>query len=169
MSVAGITAENADNHPGQHHSQGFSYCNSQPLTDPVPSTDIEKQWAVKALHHAETYWKLISAFDPRKLRLTKLDDELYDDFRANWPDMNVAELDENEFKTESSKAKWRDFIMKYEKKVQDYNFGTLLRLHAAHDYAEDNAFFVTRLQFYAIEIARNREGANDGIRNLQDA
>jgi hypothetical protein len=50
--------------------------------------------------------------------------------------------------------------IRYETKVQDFNFGTLLRNRAMEDYAENNAFFVTRLQFYAIEITRNRFGLN---------
>lgn len=33
--------------------------------------EIEKQWAVKAMHHAETYYKLICALDAATLRLTK--------------------------------------------------------------------------------------------------
>ncbi|KAJ3033245.1 polysaccharide biosynthesis domain containing protein 1 [Rhizophlyctis rosea] len=140
MSVAGITAETADNHP-----------------------DIEKQWAVKAMHHAETYVKLLHAVEPSKLKLTKVDDELYTEFRKEWPDLDVTSLDLEEFKTEKSKAKWRQFAGKWDKKVMDHNFGTLLRLRSAEDYAEDNAFFAIRLQFYAIEIARNREGANDAF------
>jgi hypothetical protein len=45
---------------------------------PLPSADeleqlpeIEKQWAVKAMHHAETYMNLIRKIDASKLRLTK--------------------------------------------------------------------------------------------------
>lgn len=33
--------------------------------------DIEKQWAVKAFDHAETYMRLLSAVDSTRLRLTK--------------------------------------------------------------------------------------------------
>ncbi|KAJ1562810.1 polysaccharide biosynthesis domain containing protein 1 [Cladochytrium tenue] len=103
---------------------------------------IEQQWAVKALHHAETFFKLISSTDSSALRLTKLDDEIYDDFRRHFPDLQVGELREMEdFKTESAKAKWRDWIMKYEKKVRDFNFGTLLRIRADEDYSEKNSFF----------------------------
>ncbi|KAH9274364.1 hypothetical protein BASA83_003362 [Batrachochytrium salamandrivorans] len=136
MSVAGITAENAENFE-----------------------DIEKQWAVKSFHHAETYFKLVSSVPARQVKLTPIDDEIYTAFRGEFPDLNVGVLKELEdFKTEKAKAKWRDFIMKYEKKVQDFNFGTLLRNRSGEDYAQDNCFFVTRFQFLAIEIARNREG-----------
>ena len=122
--------------------------------------DIEKQWAVKALHHAETYFKLISSLDAQKLKLTKRDDELYQDFTLHFPEINVLELDEfNQFKTEQAKSKWREFLKKYED-LPDFNFGTLLRNRAKEDYGQDNCFFVTRVQFYCIEIARNRLGYN---------
>lgn len=88
--VGGITAENAENHP-----------------------DIEKQWAVKSFHHAETYFKLISSLDPSKIKLTPIDNEIYDAFRKEFPDLDVKVLNEmDDFKTEKAKAKWRDFIMK---------------------------------------------------------
>lgn len=75
--------------------------------------------------------------------------------------MNIAELDEEDLKSPKAKEMWRPFINGYEKRVQDFNFGTLLRLKAAGDYDPDNTTFATRLQFFAIEIARNREGLND--------
>lgn len=126
--------------------------------------DIEKQWAVKAMTHAEAYFKLISSYQGSKLKLTKFDDEIYEDFRKEWPSMDVSKLNELEdFKTEKSKAQWRDWIKKYEEKVKDFNFGTILRVDSSEDYGPENAFFVTRTQFYAIEIARNKEGLNDVV------
>ena len=47
--------------------------------------------------------------------------------------------------------------------VEDFNFATLLRLDCTGDYSEANTILVTRAQFVAIEIARNREGLNDGL------
>lgn len=47
-SVAGITAENATN-----------------------LSEIEKQWSVKAMQHAEVYFKLINQTNPSNLRLTR--------------------------------------------------------------------------------------------------
>ncbi|KAJ3287677.1 DUF757-domain-containing protein [Rhizoclosmatium globosum] len=123
--------------------------------------DVEKIWVVKAMHHAETYFKLISSLDASKIRLTKVDDEIYADFKATFPEINVASLNEmDDFKTDAAKEKWRNWIKKFEAKVQDFNYGTLLRNRAAEDYGPDNTFFVTRVQFYAIEIARNKEGHN---------
>jgi hypothetical protein len=48
--------------------------------------------------------------------------------------------------------------------VEDYSFGTLLRADASKEYSEDNSILVTRIQFYAIELARNKEGVNDLLR-----
>ena len=47
-SVGGITAENATN-----------------------LDEIEKQWAVKAYEHAETYFKLLQEISPNGLKLTR--------------------------------------------------------------------------------------------------
>lgn len=40
----------------------------------------------------------------------------------------------------------------YEKRLTDYNFGTLVRKDADRGYAEDNSILVTRVQFFAIEV-----------------
>ncbi|CAO3648674.1 putative polysaccharide biosynthesis protein [Cunninghamella echinulata] len=138
---------------------------------PLPSADeleqledIEKQWAVKAMHHAETYFKLISNIDANKLRLTSIDDEIYKDFEETFPEINVQHLDESQFKSVEGKEKWRLWINKYEKRVKEFNFGTLIRIDARDDYTEQNTMFGVRMQFYAIEIARNRKGLNDEVR-----
>ncbi|KAI8879058.1 DUF757-domain-containing protein [Backusella circina FSU 941] len=126
--------------------------------------DIEKQWAVKAMHHAETYFNLISAIDPSRLRLTNIDDEIYKDFEESFPEINVEHLDENDFKTPQAKEKWRNWINKYEKRVNEFNFGSLLRIDCREDYTEQNTMFGIRMQFYAIEITRNKKGLNDSLR-----
>ncbi|KAJ3395791.1 hypothetical protein HDU92_004954 [Lobulomyces angularis] len=126
--------------------------------------EIEKQWAVKAFHHAETYENLIKKVDGKKLKLTKDDLKLYKEFREAFPDLNIAQLDqERDFGGSLNKEKWRNYIASYEKTIEDYNFGTLLRLNSSlgyHDNGVDNTMFATRLQFLAIEVARNMEGLN---------
>ena len=68
--------------------------------------------------------------------------------------------------------------------MEDYNFGTLVRIDARGEYSSENTLLgksersikenfslrfllvsVVRVQFYAIEIARNREGHNASIRD----
>ncbi|KAG0251141.1 hypothetical protein DFQ27_008971 [Actinomortierella ambigua] len=125
--------------------------------------EIEKQWAVKAMHHAETYFSLLEAMDGSKLKLTKIDDEIYNDWVASFgPDLpRIDILDEDkDFKSPAMKEKWRNFIQKYEGKVTDYNFGSLLRIDVSQDYTRENTMFVTRIQFLTIEIARNKAGLN---------
>ncbi|AAS53245.1 AFL129Wp [Eremothecium gossypii ATCC 10895] len=127
--------------------------------------DIEKQFAVVAVEQAETYWGLISKVPGSKLRLTKYDDEIYETFMEHFPEYRdierVARFQEEELKTKEAKERWRKFIGLFEKKIDDFNFGTLLRTDARQEYGQFTTCFVVRLQFYAFEIARNKHGLND--------
>lgn len=127
--------------------------------------DIEKQFAVKAVQQMGTYWNLISSIPPSKLKLTKFDDEILEEFYKVFPEYKLEEklavLNEDELKTKEAKERWRSFIKVFENRVEDYNFGTLIRKDASKEYSEENTIFVVRIQFYAIELARNRSGLND--------
>jgi hypothetical protein len=101
--------------------------------------------------------------DPRYLKLTPHDDIIYSTFRDVFPDLKIDILNEEELKSASSKVKWRDFIERFNK-LDDYSFGTLIRADSSKEFAPENSIFVVRIQFLAIEIARNREGCNDTIR-----
>lgn len=101
--------------------------------------------------------------DPKLLKLTQHDDEIYTTFRQDFPDLKVDVLNEDDLKAPEAKSKWRTFIDKFSK-LEDYSFGTLIRTDASKELGPDNTIFVIRLQFWAIEIARNREGFNDSIR-----
>lgn len=128
--------------------------------------EIEMQFAVKAVEQSETYWTLLQKFGPKRLSLTKVDDELYNDLLATFPEFEGGKLqtiDENEMKSKTGKEKWRVFCNRYETKVPDFNFGTLLRLNAGEGYTQDNTMFAVRTQFYAVEIYRNRNGLNDWV------
>ncbi|XP_035872385.1 protein PBDC1 isoform X2 [Phyllostomus discolor] len=78
--------------------------------------DIEMAWAMRAMQHAEVYYK-----------------------------------------------KWRPFCLKFDGVIEDFNYGTLLRLDCSQGYTEENTIFAPRIQFLAIEIARNREGHNKAV------
>ncbi|PWW76694.1 DUF757-domain-containing protein [Tuber magnatum] len=131
--------------------------------------DIEKQFAVKAVLHAQTYWSILERRAGTDLRLTRMDQEIYDHLLETFPDFDPKkQLNEEEMKSKSGKEKWRSFLMKYDKRVEDYNFGTLLRTDAKAEYEKDTTIFVPRMQFYAIEIARNRSGLNDWIKEAYD-
>ncbi|GFZ47844.1 Protein PBDC1 homolog [Saitozyma sp. JCM 24511] len=131
------------------------------------AAEIEMQFAVKTVEHLEAYQKLITSIPPNKLKLTPIDDEIHAHFLDIFPEFKfdeaIRDLDESQMKSVKGKERWRSFIMPYEKKLTDYNFGTLVRKDAHKLYDEDNAILVTRVQFFAIEIARNRAGLNDKV------
>ncbi|XP_014668547.1 PREDICTED: protein PBDC1-like [Priapulus caudatus] len=139
---------------------------SAPAESYINQPELEMEWAMKAYEHAETYFNLLCAVDPKLLRLTPHDDDVYTKLRETFPDLNVGRLQEDELKSAEAKEKWRPFCNYYEDKIQDFNFGTLLRLDSTSDYSEKNSILVTRIQFFAVEIARNREGYNSKIREL---
>ncbi|GMM38848.1 hypothetical protein DASC09_061870 [Saccharomycopsis crataegensis] len=142
MSLSNFDAENADN-----------------------LEDIEKQFAVKAVQQAEVYWNLITKIPGSKLKLTKYDEELYEDLVTDFPEFKdavyISNIDENELKNHKNKERWRKFCKKWETKIDDYNFGTLLRTSPKNEYDQDGTIFALRLQFYAFEISRNKMGLND--------
>ncbi|XP_038602662.1 protein PBDC1 [Tachyglossus aculeatus] len=125
--------------------------------------NIEMVWAMKAVQHAEVYYNLISSVDCQFLKLTKVDDRIYSEFRECFKELRVDVLDPEELKSEPAKERWRPFCLKFDGVVEDFNYGTLLRLDCARDYSEENTIFATRIQFFAIEIARNREGYNRAV------
>ncbi|KAI0265299.1 polysaccharide biosynthesis-domain-containing protein [Gloeopeniophorella convolvens] len=133
--------------------------------------EIEKQFAVKAVEHAQTYWNLLEKIHPRDLKLTQYDDEIFEQATRDFPEFaaphtSLIKLDEEWMKSKDGKARWRAFINAYEGKIKEYNFGSLIRTDATKEYSETNTIFVTRIQFYAIEITRNRLGLNDAAHEI---
>ncbi|GAB1603950.1 protein PBDC1-like [Argonauta hians] len=138
---------------------------AQPIGDGYGnSKDVEYNWAVKCHEYADIHFSLISALEPAYLHLSQLDENIYKHFKSFFPAMSVNILDEDELKSESSKTKWRQFCEEYKSSIDEYNFGTLLRLDPSKEYNPENTTLVPKIQFLAIEIARNREGYNDGLR-----
>ena len=126
--------------------------------------EIEQGFAVLAVKHLETYWGILHKVKGSSLRLTKIDDEIYEHLMRDFPDFDPAKtIDEDEMKSKEGKEKWRNFMMAYAKRVDDYNFGTIVRTKADGEYSNEGSIFVPRMQFYAIEIARNRHGLNDWV------
>jgi len=126
--------------------------------------DMEKQFAVKAVQHMATYWAILEKMRGSSLRLTRMDDEILASFKETFPEFDpAATIDENTMKSKAGKEKWRNWMNQYEKTIDDYNFGTMLRNNPKAEYTEKETIFAMRMQFYAIEIARNRAGLNDWI------
>ncbi|KAM4634611.1 protein PBDC1 [Polymixia lowei] len=124
---------------------------------------LEVMWAMKAYNHAEVYFNLISSVDPKFLKLTKVDDKIYSSFRETFTDLNIKLLNPDDLKSDEAKEKWRPFCNQFDGVIDDFNYGTLLRLDCEKDYTEENTIFATRIQFFAIEISRNREGLNNPV------
>ena len=154
-----------------------------PTTTPVPADydaenadnfeDIEKQFAVKAVQHLEIYWRMLSLRPGSKLTFTKIDDQIFTHLCLSFPQFSTREgaakvLNEDEIKSSGGKKVWREFMMTYEKTVDDYNFGSLLRLDCKREYDQDNTIFVPRMQFLAVEIARNKFGLNDWVHEQEN-
>lgn len=97
------------------------------------------------------------------MKFSKFDDEIYADFRESFPDYNVRVIDPETLKSPEAKELWRPWINKYEKRMDMFNFGTLLRIDESKGYTEQNTLMAVRIQFYAIELARCREGMNREI------
>ncbi|KAF5351467.1 hypothetical protein D9757_012054 [Collybiopsis confluens] len=123
----------------------------------------------------QTYWNLLAIVPPKDLRLTKIDDEIFKHTMETFPELakepyqNLTKLDEDWMKSAEGKERWRVFIAEYEKKVKDHNFGSLIRTDARGDLSYILRGLVTRIQFYAIEISRNRLGLNDKAHALAKA
>ncbi|KAN0139412.1 hypothetical protein V8E53_002913 [Lactarius tabidus] len=110
--------------------------------------EIDKLFAVKAVEHARTYWNLLEKISPRQLKLTGFDDEIYEDTLREFPEFamvphaSLIVLDEEWMKSNGGKERWRDLIntprRRYEKKITDYNFRSLIRTEATSEYSETN-------------------------------
>ncbi|XP_043520766.1 protein PBDC1 [Frieseomelitta varia] len=137
---------------------------SRPAEEFDNDPSVEAMWAMKAMEHAEVYFNILCSVDPKFLKLTPHDEQIYKSFRDVFPNLKVDKINEDELKSPEGKMKWRPFCEQFKGLVEDYSFGTLLRAECEGDYSEENSILTTRIQFYAIELARNREGFNDGIR-----
>ena len=86
------------------------------------------------------------------------------DVKKSFPYLNLKKLTEDDLKHENEKPKWREFAERYDH-IEDYNAGTLFRLDSSGEYSEQNSIIVPKIQFFALEIARNRDGCNSAIRD----
>nr|CAG4652290.1 EOG090X0HAI [Triops cancriformis] len=137
---------------------------SRPADEFENDPTVEAVWAVKAFEHAEVYFNLLCSVDPKILKLTPVDDRIYSEFRTMFPTLNVQHISEEELKSEKAKEEWRPFCNSYKEVVEDFSFATLLRVRADEEYSPDNSIIAPKIQFLAIELARNREGHNCVLR-----
>lgn len=137
---------------------------SRPADEFVNDPALEGLWAIKAVDHMKIHFNLIRSIDPAILKLTPKDDVIYTQFREQFPKLDVQKLSVDAIKSAEAKEEWRKFCNQFENQVEDYNYATLLRLDSQEDYNEGNTIVVPRIQFLAVEVARNREGFNSSIR-----
>lgn len=89
-----------------------------------------------------TYWSILEKVKGSTLRLTKIDDEIYEHLKTDFPEFDpAATIDEDEMKSKTGKERWRKFLMAYDKRVDDYNFGTMLRSNPKAEYTEEDTIF----------------------------
>lgn len=97
---------------------------------------------MKVVQHMETYWNILEKMRGSQLRLTKLDDEIHEHFKKEFPNFDpAATINEDEMKSKEGKERWRNFVNTYEKKVDDFNFGAMLRANAKTEYEKDGTIF----------------------------
>ena len=133
---------------------------SSKAEDYVNEASLEQSWAIMTMKYAETHFKLLQSYDASTLRLTAYDDEIYTKFMEKFSNLRLDILTPDDLKSKSAKVAWREFCNHFDRKVEDFNFGTLLRLDVTKEYTEENTVLVPRVQFLAIEIARNRHHMN---------
>ena len=90
----------------------------------------------------QTYWSLLEMRKGSELQLTKIDDEIYEHFKKHFPDFDAsAAINEDDMKSKEGKERWREFINTYENKIDDFNFGTMLRSSPKFEYGERETIF----------------------------
>jgi hypothetical protein len=95
-----------------------------------------------AVQHMTTYWAILEKVRGSSLRLTKMDDDIYEHLKKDFPEFDpAATIDEDEMKSKIGKERWRKFMMAYEKKIDDYNFGTIMRLNPKMENEQDTTIF----------------------------
>ncbi|KAI9150984.1 polysaccharide biosynthesis domain containing protein 1 [Blastocladiella emersonii ATCC 22665] len=140
----------------------------------IPADRIE--WAKRAIKHAEEYSTRMTRHGADAVRLTRDDAAVHGAFRAAFPDYDVTELDPVALLDPVEQAKWIDtihtvaaWLPKAAAKsaagagASSASASTLIRVRARDVYQDDNMVIVSMGQFYLIEVARNREGANDAF------
>jgi hypothetical protein len=95
-----------------------------------------------AVQHMTTYWAILEKVRGSSLRLTKMDDDIYEHLKKDFPEFDpAATIDEDEMKSKTGKERWRKFMMAYEKKIDDYNFGTIMRLNPKMENEQETTIF----------------------------
>ncbi len=108
----------------------------------LPSFKLPRTNPAIAVQHMTTYWAILEKVRGSSLRLTKLDNEIYEHLKKDFPEFDpAATINEDEMKSKTGKERWRKFMMAYEKKIDDYNFGTIMRLNPKWENGQVETIF----------------------------
>jgi hypothetical protein len=89
-----------------------------------------------------TYWAILEKVKGSTLKLTRMDDDIYEHLTKDFPEFDAAEtIDEDKMKSKEGKERWRKFMMAYEKSIDDFNFGTMLRNNPKVEYSQEDTIF----------------------------
>ena len=95
-----------------------------------------------AVQHLETYWSLLQGIRGSKLKLTRIDDEIHEQFKKEFPDFDVnATINEDDMKNKEGKERWRNFVNAYDKRIEDFNVGAIVRTSPKTEYTQDESIF----------------------------
>lgn len=88
------------------------------------------------------YWFIFEKVKGFILCLIKIDDEIYEYFKIDFFEFDfVVIIDEDEMKSKIGKERWCKFLMVYDKRVDDYNFGIMLCFNFKVEYIEEDIIF----------------------------
>jgi hypothetical protein len=158
---------------------GFNYDGIDELeeVEVVNDPGVERVGSAETWRVCEKHWEqLTGTAEPKSLILSedaKQDRHLYHTFRSQFG-LDVSFVSWADLHNEFEMGKWRAVLSACEGRVQWYNMMYLLRADASKSYVEqkddvgpdghsDGLLLVPRIQWLMIEIARNREGLNDGL------
>ena len=143
---------------------------------------VERVGSAETWRVCEAHWKqLTAARVPKELVLSedeKQDRHLYHTFRSQFG-LDVSHVSWADLHNQFEMGKWRAVLSACEGRVKWYNMMYLLRADVKKSYSEqkddmgppddtgvchpDGLLLVPRIQWLMVEIARNREGLNDGL------
>lgn len=95
-----------------------------------------------AVQHLTTYWSLLQGIRGSRLKLTRIDDEILETFQKDFPEMDVsATINEDDMKSKEGKERWRNFVNLFDKRIEDFNVGAIVRTSHRTEYTEEGSIF----------------------------
>ena len=129
---------------------------------------VEDRWLKEEAPRADAYLAHLVHVGSQAMRVTGLDQDQHLDrdvhilFRKFFPSLDVRVLQPHNPMNGSDDVNfWIPLLTRVMKKLVDSKMLTMLRIDCTRGYTSDNIWLVPKVKFYAIEVARCREGLND--------